>query len=145
MSYNPYENLPKVPSFEVRSDDVRDGEKMPLPQVSGILGAGGEDISPQLSWRGFPAGTKSFVVTMYDPDAPTASGFWHWAVVDIAANVTELARGAGDEQGSGLPTGAFQLGKDATPAFLGFNLFSHTLGRGMLVPWYEAEDTKVGA
>ena len=51
MNSNPYENLPKVPSFEVTSADVRDGEKMPLPYVSGIFGAGGEDISPQLSWR----------------------------------------------------------------------------------------------
>ena len=58
MNYNPYENLPKVPSFEVISDDVRDGEKMPLPHVSGIFGAGGEDISPHLSWRGFPGGTE---------------------------------------------------------------------------------------
>jgi len=77
MSYNPYERLPKVPSFEVTSASVRDSEKMPLPYVSGVFGAGGEDISPQLSWQGFAAGTKSFVVTMYDPDAPTASCFWH--------------------------------------------------------------------
>lgn len=175
MSRNPYEDLPKVPSFEVTSTDVRDGEKLSLSQVSGIFGAGGKDISPQLSWRGFPAGTKSFVVTVYDPDAPTASGFWHWAVVDIPANVTELASGAGDKDGTGLPNGAFQLrndasivqyvgsappaghgkhnyytvvhavdveslglAKDASPALLGFYLFSHTLGRAILVPWYEA-------
>ena len=174
MSRNPYDDLPKVPSFAVTSEDIRDGEKKPMPHVSGIFGAGGEDISPQLSWRGFPEGTKSFVVTCYDPDAPTASGFWHWAVVDIPANITELPRGAGDDTGSGLPQGAFQLrndggvaryvgaappaghgvhhyyfvvhavdvellgiGKDATPAFLGFNLFFHTLARAVIIPWYE--------
>lgn len=107
MNDNPYDNLPQVPSFEVTSEDVRDGEKMPLPSVSRIFGAGGEDISPQLSWHGFPAGTKSFVVTMYDPDARTASGFWHWAVVDLAANVTELPRGPATRGDSDLPNGAF--------------------------------------
>lgn len=175
MAYNPYEYLPKVASFQVTSTDIRDGEKLSLPQLSGVFGAGGEDISPQLSWSGFPEGTKSFAVTVYDPDAPTASGFWHWAVVDIPANVTGLARGAGDkEDGSGLPAGAFQLrndagmarfigaappighgkhryftvvhavdveslgiGKDVSPAFLGFNLFLHTLGRAMIVSWCE--------
>jgi Raf kinase inhibitor-like YbhB/YbcL family protein len=172
--YNPYDQLPEVPSFQVTSEDVRDGEELQKPQVSGLFGAGGEDISPQLSWSGFPGATKSFAVTCYDPEAPTASGFWHWAVVDIPGNVTDLSRGAGDEQGSGLPSGAFQLhndggvrqfvgaapppghgrhrylfvvhavdvdslgiDKDATPAFLGFNLFFHTLGRGMITGWYE--------
>ena len=175
MSRDPYDDLPEVASFEVTSEDIQDGEELPKPQLSGILGAGGEDVSPQLSWQGFPDGTSSFAVTVYDPDAPTASGFWHWAVVDIPGGVTELPRGAGDEGGSSLPDGAFQLrndggmarylgaapppghgkhryyfvvhavdveslgiDRDATPAFLGFNLFSHTLGRGMIVPWYEA-------
>jgi Raf kinase inhibitor-like YbhB/YbcL family protein len=174
--YNPYEQLPQVASFELTSEDVHEGEELAPPQRSGLFGVpGGEDVSPQLSWSGFPDGTKSFAVTCYDPEAPTASGFWHWAVVDVAVNVTELARGAGDEPGSGLPSGAFQLcndagvrqfvgaapppghgrhhyyfvvhavdveslgiGPDVTPAFLGFNLFSHTLGRAIINAWYEA-------
>jgi Raf kinase inhibitor-like YbhB/YbcL family protein len=113
MSGNPYENLPPAASFLLTSSDLREGDKMAMPQVSGIFGAGGQDISPQLSWSAFPAGTKSFVVTMCDPEAPTVTGFWHWAVVNIPSNVTELPAGAGDESGSGLPPGAFQLPNDA--------------------------------
>src|SRR3954470_14978042 len=109
MSWNPYENLPPAASFLLTSSDLKDGEKLAMPQVSGIFGAGGQDISPQLSWSGYPSGTKSFVVTMCDPEAPTVSGFWHWAVVNIPGDVTELPTGAGDESGSGLPEGALQL------------------------------------
>ena len=113
MSWNPYESLPRAASFTLTSSDLREGEKLATPQVSGIFGAGGQDVSPQLSWSGFPSGTKSFVVTMHDPDAPTVSGFWHWAVVNIPGNVTQLPAGAGDESGSGLPHGAFQIPNDA--------------------------------
>lgn len=113
MAWNPYDALPEAATFRLTSTDVRDGEKLPPAQVSGIFGAGGEDRSPQLSWSGFPEGTRSFVVTMYDPDAPTVSGFWHWAVVNVPASVTELPAGAGDEGGSGLPGGAYQIPNDA--------------------------------
>jgi Raf kinase inhibitor-like YbhB/YbcL family protein len=110
---NPYDHLPELPTFELTSTDISDGGELPTAQLSGIFGAGGEDVSPQLSWSGFPTETKSFVVTCYDPEAPTASGFWHWAVVDIPASVTSLPTGAGDESGANLPAGAFQLRNDA--------------------------------
>jgi len=174
MSDNPYDRLPKLPTLQVTSQDVTDGARLANDQVSGLMGAGGEDLSPQLSWNGYPEATRSFAVTVYDPDAPTASGFWHWAVADIPREVTELARGVGGEGGKGLPPGALTLRNDAglsrfigaapppghgvhhyyvvvhaldvdslgldpeaTPAYLGFNLFSHAIARGMIVGWYE--------
>ncbi|MEA9985559.1 MULTISPECIES: YbhB/YbcL family Raf kinase inhibitor-like protein [Subtercola] len=117
---NPYDAIAEVPTFTLTSTDVADGEELPTPQVSGIFGAGGSDTSPQLSWSGFPEGTKSFAVTVYDPLAPTGAGFWHWAVVDIPVETTSLEAGVGDDAGAGLPTGAFQLKNDASLArFLG--------------------------
>src|SRR5438552_11775897 len=116
MSWNPYEtyeNLSPAASFSLTSSDLRQGEKLAMPQVSGVFGAGGQDVSPQLSWSGFPSGTKSFVVTMVDPEAPTVLGFWHWAVVNIPGSVTVLPTVVVDESGSRLPQGAFQLPNDA--------------------------------
>ncbi|MDO9486617.1 MAG: YbhB/YbcL family Raf kinase inhibitor-like protein [Actinomycetota bacterium] len=122
MSGNdPFWRLPEVPSFALTSEDVQDGARLSPAQMSGIFEVpGGSDTSPQLSWIGAPAATRSYAVTMVDPDAPTMSGFWHWAVAGIPATVTSLEQGAGDEGGPGLPSTAIQLRNDAGSArFLG--------------------------
>ena len=111
MKHDPYENLPPAPGFRVSGPDLLDGKEMPRHYAS--EGAGGGNVSPHLSWYGFPDETRSFVVTMYDADAPTPSGFWHWVVADIPAAVTELPAGAGSAGSSGLPAGARHLRNDA--------------------------------
>ena len=108
-SYDPYAPLPQVPSFTVTSTDIADGERLAPAQLTGY--AGGDDVPPQLSWSGSPEATSSFAVTMYDPDAPTASGYWHWAVANLPAGVTTLDTGAG--AGPGLPEGALALRNDS--------------------------------
>ncbi|GIL27156.1 YbhB/YbcL family Raf kinase inhibitor-like protein [Actinocatenispora comari] len=166
----PYDFLPPVPSFPVSSTDIADGQVLPQAHVEDDDGS----VSPQLSWSGAPAGTRSYAVTCFDPDAPTGSGFWHWVLFDIPADVTELPTGAGSGDFLGLPVGAKHgrndydeqgfggaapppghgphryifavhaldvptLGPDAgdPPAYVGFNMYSHTLGRGLLIATYE--------
>jgi len=109
-----FEKLPKAEKFEVTSTNVKDGEPFKTAQLSAILGIeGANDTSPQLSWFGAPKNTKSYAITIYDMDAPTGSGFWHWAVANIPANINEIKEGAGDDMGSGLPTGSLQIPNDA--------------------------------
>lgn len=111
---DPYRGLPNVPRFRVTSNDVVDRKPMPVEQLSGLGGVpGGKDSSPQLTWTGFPAATKSFVVTVFDPDAPTGSGFWHWAVMDIPPSTHSLPSGAGSPDSGLLPAPAVQLPNDA--------------------------------
>ena len=118
--WNPYNFLPEVDTkLQVWSGDVRHGVMMPRKHASDIFGVpGGQDMSPEILWGPPPADTKSFVVTCYDPDAPTVSGFWHWTVIDIPSNVRGLPTDAGnpDRTSELLPTGAIMLKNDA-----GFN------------------------
>jgi len=102
VAEDPYERFGAVPSFSVTSEDVTDGHP-----IAAEFRASGGNTSPQLSWSGYPAETKSFAVTIHDPDAPTGSGFWHWAVYNIPPSTTSLERGAGS--GGTLPHGAVQL------------------------------------
>lgn len=103
---DPYPHLPATASFTVTSDDVTDGAPLKDDQVAEF-----GNTSPQLSWAGAPEGTRSYVVTCFDPDAPVVSGFWHWVVVDLPANVTSLPTGAGASDAS-LPEGAFHVRND---------------------------------
>lgn len=111
---NPYAKLPVVPRLTVISTSVQDGQQFATPQLSGLFGVpNGQDQSPQLSWTAGPAKTKSYVVTMYDSDAPTGSGFWHWVVYDIPATTHALSAGAGVLKSTTLPKGSVQATNDA--------------------------------
>lgn len=159
---DPYAPLNQVPSFDLESDDLKNGEKIAEKHL------GGNDVSPHLKWSNLPEGTKSIAVTCFDPDAPTAAGFWHWAVCNIPVDVTELPQGAGTEDlaltlkgdsgkvgyyGPQPPSGhgphrylfavhavdveKLDIDPSATPTVLGFNLNFHSLGRAILWGWYE--------
>jgi len=115
----PYDCLPPVGGFTLTSNDVVHGRPLGLAQVSGVFGAGGQDVSPHLAWSGFPRETRGFAVTVLDPDAPTGSGFWHWAVANVPPDVTSLPTGAGSEGGA-LPAGSVTLRNDGgEPGFVG--------------------------
>jgi Raf kinase inhibitor-like YbhB/YbcL family protein len=104
-------------AFRLWSNDFKEGARLPEAQVFNGMGYSGGNRSPHLSWEGAPEGTKSFVVTMFDPDAPTGSGWWHWVVINIPGSVKELQAGGGS--GSSLPSGAMQTRTDFGPSVYG--------------------------
>jgi Raf kinase inhibitor-like YbhB/YbcL family protein len=114
---DPYAYLPQVPSFVLESNDARDGQPLD-PKFAHSWAEGSKDSSPELHWSGFPKETRSFVVTCYDPDAASGSGFWHWMLVGLPPTTVALAHGAGN--GGALPKGAFHIRNDlGGKAFLG--------------------------
>lgn len=108
----PYVFMAAVPSFDVRSDDMRDGEPLGTAQLLNGRGVNGGNRSPHLRWAGFPDQTRGFGVTCLDVDALTGSGFWHWVLFNLPASVTELPAGAGSTTMAALPAGAIQARND---------------------------------
>src|SRR5476651_2274934 len=107
-------------SLTLTSSDIKEGGTIVNEQVFKGFGCTGGNVSPALSWSGAPSGTKSYAVTVYDPDAPTGSGWWHWVLYNIPASVTALPEHAGDASGKLLPPGAVQGRTDfGTPDFGG--------------------------
>jgi Raf kinase inhibitor-like YbhB/YbcL family protein len=106
--------------MKLTSGEVSNGETIKMEQVFNSFTCTGQNISPSLSWSGAPKGTKSFVITVYDPDAPTGSGWWHWVVINIPASTTSLPKNAGDAKSDLLPAGAMQTRTDfGTPGYGG--------------------------
>jgi Raf kinase inhibitor-like YbhB/YbcL family protein len=93
-------------TFTLSSKDL--GGEATINQEFNGFGCTGKNQSPQLSWTNAPEGTKSFAITMYDPDAPTGRGWWHWVVFDIPSTINELVAGAGDVKLNLAPEGAIQ-------------------------------------
>jgi Raf kinase inhibitor-like YbhB/YbcL family protein len=106
--------------FKLTSPTIKPGSMLSEAQVFNGFGCTGKNVSPALKWSGAPAGTKGYALTVYDPDAPTGSGWWHWVVYNIPANATELPEGAGTADGKGLPAGSAQGKTDfGAPGFGG--------------------------
>ncbi|MEJ8848337.1 YbhB/YbcL family Raf kinase inhibitor-like protein [Variovorax rhizosphaerae] len=106
--------------FTLASPTIKPGGTLTDAQVFNGFGCTGKNISPALTWIGAPNGTKSFAVTVFDPDAPTGSGWWHWVVYNIPANAAGIPEGAGSADGKGLPAGSVQGRTDfGAPGFGG--------------------------
>ena len=101
-------SMAQAAGFTLGSSTLRSNSTLANAQVYNSFGCNGENISPALKWSGAPKATKSYALTLYDPDAPTGSGWWHWVVYNVPAATTELAAGAGAAGGKALPAGAAQ-------------------------------------
>ena len=153
-------------AFEVSSNDIHEGQLMKSEFTFSGMGCSGENISPQLSWKDAPEGTKSFAITVFDPDAPTGSGWWHWLALNIPANVSSVAKGspmkdvlqtkndfgtmsyggACPPAGNGmhryqytvwaLPQEKIDLPADISPAVVGYTLNSMALDKAVLTATY---------
>lgn len=167
LAPEPYELLPPVPAFELKSATFTQRAELPR-----LVVATGEDISPQLEWAGFPPQTKSFLINCFDPDAPTPAGFWHWTIIDVPAHIHHLPEGAGASDallpagfhlrndggtnrytGPNPPSGdrphryffavhaldveSLGLGADATPTVAAFQALFHTIARAELVGTFQ--------
>lgn len=158
--------------FTLASPQIKAGGKIADAQVFNDFGCKGANLSPELSWTNAPKDTQSFALMMFDPDAPTGSGWWHWVVYNIPAATTSLPADAGNTKGMLLPGGAvmgrtdfgttgyggpcpppgkphhyylrlyalkvpkLDLPKDATAAFIGFNVRAQSLGTAELMGLY---------
>jgi len=100
-----------MPVLPLTSPDLPAGQTIPVLFTGKDFGCTGGEVSPALAWHGAPAGTKSYLVTMYDPARPPQSGWWHWVVADIPAGADGLVRGAGNPGGA-LPGGARMVRPD---------------------------------
>jgi Raf kinase inhibitor-like YbhB/YbcL family protein len=98
--------------FSLQSAEIKPNSTIAEGQVFRGFDCEGGNVSPSLSWKNAPKGTKSFAVTVYDPDAPTGSGWWHWVVFNIPADVTSLPLGSGNPASACMPKGAVQLKTD---------------------------------
>jgi Raf kinase inhibitor-like YbhB/YbcL family protein len=98
--------------FRLTSTELTPAGRLAQRHVFNGFGCSGGNLSPALSWSGAPAGTRSFALTVHDPDAPGGSGFWHWVIYDIPATSTALLAGAGDPAGGKAPPGALQARSD---------------------------------
>jgi Raf kinase inhibitor-like YbhB/YbcL family protein len=113
-------DAPAGADFKLSSTELKAGGRFEQRHVFNGFGCTGGNVSPALSWHGAPSGTKSFALTVYDPDAPTGSGWWHWVIVDLPPGTSALPAGAGDPASGKAPKGAVQINTDfGKPGFGG--------------------------